>query len=62
MTGIDAPASHAFPASPKERKTRLPGWRAILIRDETFCACKASRHPRLIRISTFATSAMPVYC
>ena len=36
MTGFDAPASPASPASMKERKTRLPGWRAILVRDETF--------------------------
>ena len=36
MTGIDAPASIASPASTKERKTRLPGWKAILVREETF--------------------------
>ena len=36
MTGFDAPASLASPASTQERKTRLPGWRAILVRDETF--------------------------
>jgi len=38
MTGFDAPASLASTASTntKERKTRLPGWRAILVRDETF--------------------------
>ena len=36
MPGVDAPASLASPASMKERKTRLPGWRAILVRDETF--------------------------
>ncbi len=36
MASFDAPASLASPASTKERKTRLPGWRAILVRDETF--------------------------
>ena len=36
MPGFDAPTSHASLTSPKERKTRLPGWRAILVRDETF--------------------------
>ena len=36
MTVFDAPASLASPASKQERKTRLPGWRAILVRDETF--------------------------
>src|ERR1700692_4334433 len=36
MPGFDAPTSLASPASMKERKTRLPGWRAILVRDETF--------------------------
>lgn len=36
MTAFDVPASHASPASTQERKTRLPGWRAILVRDETF--------------------------
>ena len=36
MTGFDATASHASLASTKQRKTRLPGWRAILVRDETF--------------------------
>ena len=36
MTGFDAPASHASLASTKERRTRLPGWRASLGRDETF--------------------------
>jgi hypothetical protein len=36
MPGFDAPASLAPPASVKERKTRLPGWKAILVRDETF--------------------------
>ena len=36
MTAFDTPASHASSASAKERKTRLPGWKAILVRDETF--------------------------
>ena len=36
MPGFDAPASLASPAFVKERKTRLPGWRAILVREETF--------------------------
>ena len=39
MIGFDvpaSPASTASTASTKERRTRLPGWRAILVRDETF--------------------------
>ena len=39
MTRFDVPASPASPASTasaKERKTRLPGWKAILVREETF--------------------------
>ena len=41
MTGFDTPASRASRASTKERKTRLPGWRAILVRDETFLRMKS---------------------
>lgn len=33
---FDAPASNASTAFARERKTRLPGWRAILVREETF--------------------------
>ena len=36
MTRNEAPTSPASTASTKERKTRLPGWRAILVREETF--------------------------
>ena len=36
MIATDAPASAASTASTKERKTRLPGWKAILVREETF--------------------------
>jgi len=33
MAGFDSPAS---PASRKGPRTRLPGWQAILVREETF--------------------------
>jgi len=36
MPGFDARAAVASPLVMKELRTRLAGWRAILVRDETF--------------------------
>jgi hypothetical protein len=50
MTGSNAPASYASPTSPastQERKTRLPGWRAILVRDETFLRLQSIQASRI---------------